>query len=193
MKLAKGLVDLSRQLSDAGVPFALVGGIAASARGEARFTRDIDVAVVVQDDAEAEKVVFLLVEQGYLVTATVEQEVTGRMATARLRNANGIVCDLIFATTGIESEIVQEAELVEVFSKVHVPTATAEALLAMKTLSATPQRPRDSGDIQAIVLANPDFDESRVLHYLNAINQRGCARGQQLEQKWMQLRTQLGV
>lgn len=193
MKLAKGLMDLSRQLNEAGLPFALVGGIAASARGEARFTRDIDVAVVVQDDDEAERVVFLLVEQGYLVTATVEQEVTGRMATARLRNANGIVCDLIFATTGIESEIVQGAEIIEVFSKVLVPTATAEALLAMKTLSATSQRPRDSGDIQAIILANPDFNESKVLHYLNAIDQRGCARGQQLQKKWVQLRTELGV
>jgi hypothetical protein len=193
LKLAKGLVDLSRQLGEAGFPFALVGGIAASARGEARFTRDIDVAVAVQDDAEAERVVFLLVKQGYVVTATVEQEVTGRLATARLRNANGIICDLIFATTGIESEIVQGAELIEVFSKVHVPTATAEALLAMKTLSATPQRPRDSGDIQSIILANQTFDEAKVLRYLDAINRSGCARGQQLEQKWLRLRTELGV
>jgi len=44
-----------------------------------------------------------------------------------------------------------------------VRAATAEALLAMKVLSASGERPRDLGDIAAIVRANHAFDEQAVL------------------------------
>ncbi|MDX2020657.1 MAG: hypothetical protein SF187_10470 [Deltaproteobacteria bacterium] len=111
----------------------------------------------------------------------------------RLEARTRAACDFIFATTGIEAEIVRNASATEVFADVLVPTATAEALLAMKTLASTPQRPRDAGDIRAIVLANPDFDEAKVIEYLRTIAQRGCARGQDLEEKWRRLRRELGV
>ncbi len=192
MKLADALAVLAHALEAKGYHYALVGGLAASARGEARFTRDIDVAVLVSDDAQAENIVFVLHEQGYHISATVEQEATGRLATARMLSPAGVVCDLIFATSGIEPEIVHTAQITEVFSGLSIPTATPEALLAMKTLSATPKRPRDAGDIQAIALANAGFDEERVRHLLDLIEQRGYARGQALHQKWRQLRNDLG-
>lgn len=169
-----------------------MGGLAASARGEARFTRDIDVVVAVSGDDEAESVVFQLTRQGYLVLATVEQEATHRLATARLQHASGVVCDLIFATSGIENEIVDSAEQLTLFDASVVPTASAEALVAMKVLSATDQRPRDLGDIGAILHANPDLDQGVVEGLLKAIESRGFARGQDLIQKWAELRTRLG-
>ena len=44
---------------------ALVGGIAMGARTEPRFTRDVDLAVAVNDDSEAERIVrALLAELG---------------------------------------------------------------------------------------------------------------------------------
>jgi len=56
----------------AGVGWALVGGFAVSARAEARFTRDVDLVVVVRDDAEAESLVGRLLQAGYRLTASVE-------------------------------------------------------------------------------------------------------------------------
>jgi hypothetical protein len=44
------------------------------------MTRDIDVAVAVGDDRQAEKVVAALVARGYRVRALVEQESAGRLA-----------------------------------------------------------------------------------------------------------------
>lgn len=193
MKLATALAALGSALEEHGTRFALVGGIAASARGEARFTRDIDVAIAIQDDAEAEALLFWLRGRGYVPIATVEQEVTKRLATARLRDPNGIVCDLLFASTGIERETVDTAEMTEVFPDCSVPTARVEALLAMKVLAATAERPRDAGDIRAMVLANPAFDDGRVKAYLAAVEERGYARGQRLLPKWRRLRKQLGV
>lgn len=41
------LADIARTLAELERPYALVGGLAVSFRGEVRFTRDIDLAVVV--------------------------------------------------------------------------------------------------------------------------------------------------
>lgn len=69
--------------------------------------------------------------------------------------------------------------------------ATAEALLAMKVLSASGERPRDLGDIAAIVRVNHAFDEQAVLRLLSLIETRGYSRGQDLIGKWQQLKLSL--
>jgi hypothetical protein len=131
LKLAIVLGELVTLLEAQGVGYAVVGGLAASARGEARFTRDIDVAIVVNGDEEEENCIYGLVQKGYFVVATVEQEATHRLATARLKHPVGVDCDLIFATCGIEGEIVARAEQVELFPGKWVATATAEFMIAM--------------------------------------------------------------
>ena len=148
---------------------------------------------MVSGDDEAEDLLFWLRGRGYVAIATVEHEVAKRLATARLRDPNGVVCDLIFASSGIERETVDTAEVTEVFPDCSVPTACVETLLAMKVLASTSERPRDAGDIRAMVLANPTFDEERVKAYLALVEQRGYARGQRLLPKWRKLRKQLGV
>jgi hypothetical protein len=45
--------------------WALVGGFAVSARAEPRFTRDIDAAVMVADDADSEELVRSLLASRY--------------------------------------------------------------------------------------------------------------------------------
>lgn len=192
MKLATVLGELVALLEAQGIGYAVVGGLAASALGEARFTRDIDVALMVNNDDEAENCIYGLVRTGYVVIATVEQEATHRLATARLKHPNGVICDLIFATCGIEGEIVKRAERVELFPGKWVATATAESMIAMKVLSATSKRPRDLGDLQAMLRANPVIDESRVASLLRAIEARGYSRGQDLAEKWRKLRAELG-
>jgi hypothetical protein len=63
--------------------FALVGGLAVSVRAEIRFTRDVDLAVDVANDAEAEATVSALRDRGYRAIALVEHESLSRLATAR--------------------------------------------------------------------------------------------------------------
>jgi hypothetical protein len=52
--LGVALQRISEGLQRASVPFALVGGLAVSVPAEPRFTRDIDLAVAVAGDVEAE-------------------------------------------------------------------------------------------------------------------------------------------
>lgn len=52
--------------------FALVGGLAVSARCEPRLTRDVDIAMAVSGDSDAEAVVLRLQRLGYRVVTTLE-------------------------------------------------------------------------------------------------------------------------
>lgn len=71
------------ELSGLGADAALVGGLAVSAWTEPRFTRDVDLAVAVSSDAQAEGLIHQLQQRGFRLTALVEQVGTGRLATAR--------------------------------------------------------------------------------------------------------------
>lgn len=77
----------ARDLRELGAPFALIGGLAVSAWGEPRYTRDVDLAVAVDVDEHAEQLVHDLSARGYEVVAIIEQTRTKRLATARLRHA----------------------------------------------------------------------------------------------------------
>ena len=81
-RLAASLREVARLLANGDRQWAVVGALAVSARTEPRFTRDIDVAVAVDDDPDAERVVRLFRDAGHRVFALVEQEAQGRLATA---------------------------------------------------------------------------------------------------------------
>jgi hypothetical protein len=100
-------------LADLGYPWALVGGLAVSARAEPRFTRDVDFAVALKSDREAEALILAVQARGYRIDTVLEQETTGRLATVRLvapgSGEHGVILDLLFASSGIETEVVERA------------------------------------------------------------------------------------
>lgn len=55
-QFALALRRLDGDLDRVGVRWALIGGLAVSVRAEPRFTRDVDVAVAIDSDVEAEAV-----------------------------------------------------------------------------------------------------------------------------------------
>lgn len=60
-----------------------------SARADPRFSRDVDVCVVVSGDDEAEQVIHRLMGLGYAVDTIVEHEHVQRLATSRLASPDG--------------------------------------------------------------------------------------------------------
>jgi predicted nucleotidyltransferase len=165
--------------------WAVVGGLAVSARTEPRFTRDVDLVIAVSDDQGAEQAVHSLQRRGYHVHALVEQEAAGRLATARLvppgEGETGGVLDVLFASSGIESEIAEAAEALEILPGLRVPVASVGHLLALKLLSRDDRtRPQDRVDLGALLrVATPaDLEEAR--HSLALIHARGFQRGRDL-------------
>ena len=114
--LETALRQVHADLREAHASCALIGGLAVSARTQPRFTRDADLAVAVANDIEAEKLIHDLQRRGYSIEAVVEQKAVGRLATARLTRPLDLswpVTDLLFASSGIEPEVVTAAESFE--------------------------------------------------------------------------------
>jgi len=89
-----------------------------------------------------------------------------------------MVVDLLFASSGIEREAVESAEIHEVFPHIRLPVARREHLLAMKILAHDPKRrPQDRVDALNVVKASSPEELAAAERALKAIEARGFARG----------------
>jgi predicted nucleotidyltransferase len=188
--LQAALQRAARHLDELDVQWALVGGLAVSARATPRTTRDVDVALATANDQEAESLTFRLGALGYRSVAVVEQLLTGRMATARLRvpGASGLILDLLFASCGIEPEIARDAELLEVLPGLTVRVARVGHLLAMKLLARDDRRrPQDADDLRALLEVADAAERRRCEDALDLITARQCNRERDLRASWRAL------
>lgn len=164
-------------LGEVGARFALVGGLAVSVWGEPRYTRDVDLAVGVRGDEEAERVIRELATRGYEIVTIIEQTKTNRLATARLRRAEerSVLIDLLFASSGIEPELAAAAVEID-----GVPVGTVGHLIALKVLSESEKRLQDRIDIQELakVATNGDWHTAEAM--VRLIKDRGFHRGRAL-------------
>jgi len=182
-RLHQALRAICQDLASVRASFALVGGLAVSARTEPRFTKDVDVAVSVASDREADALVSNLRQRGYRIEALVEQEAVGRLATVRLLppQEGALYVDLLFASSGIESEIVTAATPVSVIEGVTVPVATVAHLIATKVLARDDvRRPQDRADIVALLAEADAADLESARQALRTIQARGTHRGKDL-------------
>jgi predicted nucleotidyltransferase len=184
-RLSAAARQIAQNLEALGRRGAVIGGIAVSARCEPRFTRDLDLAIAAADDADAEALIFALQNSGYRVHTVLENTAQHRLATVRLESqseqASGIVVDLLFASSGIEAEIVAEAESLEVFSGVTLPVARVGHLLVLKLLARDDRRrPQDLVDIRSLLTVAKQEDITRARNAAKLIQQRGFSRGRDL-------------
>jgi predicted nucleotidyltransferase len=190
------LSAIARELDDRGRAWALVGGLAVSARAEPRTTRDVDVVVDVEDDADAEALVRDLGSAGWQAVTLVEQEAVGRLATARLaspdRVASGTVVDLLFASSGIEREVAASAERLEILPGLSMRVATLGHLVALKVLARDDRRrPQDADDLRALLAEAGPPDVALARTALASIDTRGFGRGKRLVEELDALVTEL--
>lgn len=170
------LRNAAADLNAIGVRWALVGGLAVSARAVPRFTKDLDFAVAVGNDAEAEDVVHRLRARDYEPVEVLEQDYVERLSGVRLaRKGSDVVVDLLFASSGIENEVVADADRLEVLPRLTIPVATTAHLIALKVLAGRSQDLTDLGYL--IPAASPaDLDDAREA--VKLIQTRGFNREQ---------------
>jgi hypothetical protein len=165
------------------LPWALVGGLALSARATPRTTNDIDVAIAVMSDRQAERIVLSLKLRGYQEQprGVLDQKDVGRLATIRLLlaqpEANGVEVDLLFASSGVEPEIVAMAQTLEVLPGVYVPVIRTGHLLALKVLAG---RDKDRADVRSLIEIALSEDLQLARETLTLIERRGYHRGKNL-------------
>lgn len=180
MSLISAAADALVLLKQEGVEGCLVGGLAVSAYCDPRFTRDVDLAIAVDNDERAEILMQSLVKRGFQIAAVVEQEAVERLAMTRLLNADDISIDLLVASSGVEAEIVKDAQRLEVVQGTVLPVARIGHLIALKLLSVSPGRETDHQDLRNLAdIADAD-EWARCVRAVQLIGERGYARGRNL-------------
>jgi hypothetical protein len=141
--------------------------------------------VLVSDDRDAEALVRALQERGWLVVTAIEQDAAGRLATVRLapaaEGALGTVVDLLFASSGIEPEIVAAADPIEVVPGLIAPVARLGHLVATKVLARDDRtRPQDRVDLAALLARADAAALGQAREALALVTRRGFQRGRDL-------------
>lgn len=180
MSLLQTAGRVLRILADADVAGCLVGGLAVSSRCDPRFTLDADLAVAVRDDSEAERVTSFLASKGFRVALVLDQTAANRLAMVRVTEPSGISVDLLYSFSGIEAEIVAEAETLEIARGVTLPVARTGHLIATKLLSVESGRETDAADLRNLAAIADRAEWTRAQSAVELITARGFARGKDL-------------
>ncbi|HEV7554708.1 MAG TPA: nucleotidyl transferase AbiEii/AbiGii toxin family protein [Kofleriaceae bacterium] len=178
--LARALDKVMRAL--AGAPaYALIGGVAVSARAEPRFTRDLDFMAAVPDDEGAEAFVHRLIQHGFRIVSVLENTKHRRLGTVRLRAApDAPIVELLFASSGIEAEVVSAADSIVVLDR-RLRVAKIGHLIALKLLARDDEtRPQDAIDLRALARVATARERQRARAAVALIEKRGFARRRNL-------------
>lgn len=144
MNLFDELFALTGALDDAGVPYALAGGLAVAVWGAPRATKDIDLLVRAED---VERAVEAARGRGFDIRA-LSMTFRDGMRVERLSRAEaGAILTVDFLVVDANTEPVwRSREALEVKGRT-LTVASRDGLIAMKAAAA---RPIDIADIEAL-------------------------------------------
>ncbi len=140
---------------------------------------DVDAVVAVDGDRDAEDLVARLRGLGYAVAYEIEQTERSLFGGVRLYppgRGQAVLVDLLFASSGIEREIVEQATEQKVFGTLKMPVAALGHLIAMKVLAESDSRGKDRDDLRVLLplATNEEIDRARAAVAL--IAERGFSR-----------------
>lgn len=143
--LARSVAALQQRFAEAGVPSAVIGGLAVSAWGEPRLTRDADLKVLARRD-EREHILELLADLTPLHADP--DEALRRQGLAFFQDAEGTRIDVMLAETSFDEAAIGRARTVEIQPGLAVRVCSAEDLIVYKLVST---RMQDHLDVEGIV------------------------------------------
>ena len=149
-------------LSDIGVKNIIIGGIAASLLGKARFTADIDGLIFLPED-NLENFMRKAGEYGLIPRITNAIEFAQKNRVLLLKHkTSGINIDLSLALLPFEIEALNRAKILKI-GKLKIYLPTTEDLIIMKAVA---HRPIDMEDIRSIVEVNSNLDFKRIKYWV---------------------------
>lgn len=160
--LLAALGDLVAWLEAAHISGVIIGGVAASLLGRPRVTRDVDALVLVSEEHWKE---FLKLGMRYGFHPR-RKDALAFAHKARVllvtHKPSSIDADIVFGALPFEEEAIARALWIEI-AGVRVPLPAPEDLVIMKAVA---HRPRDMGDIEAILDAHPKLDRRKVRRWV---------------------------
>lgn len=149
---------LSDALRELGTESVLIGGVAVSLLAQARYTRDVDILVIL-DTSDAGKLINVAQRHQFapLFSDAAEFAVAARIAPLT-HISTGITVDVALGCMPFEAEVIARAQPFP-GNDIHIGLPTPEDLLILKAIAG---RPKDLEDIRNIALTYPDMDRNRV-------------------------------
>jgi hypothetical protein len=142
--LARTVQRVLRALREGEVPFSVIGAAALAARGLPRMTRDLDIAVLIDDRRPA---LDALQEAGLKPSTPLGTEEDPEPMVVFVDRRTRVEVDLLLASGDPEATVIDEAPPARLFG-VMAPIATLEHLLLLYLYS---NQPKHLGDFAAIV------------------------------------------
>jgi hypothetical protein len=152
----------------------MIGGLAASLRGEARATADVDLVVGI-DVVGALALLAVLDKSPFQPLFAGVEEVVSQAFILPLRHrVTGVKIDLSLGMSGFEQQLIDRSEFIDIGTQ-SIRVATAEDLLVMKLLAGRPRDQQDAAGIAIVRGASLDWD-----YCLNTARQLGEAVDQDI-------------
>ena len=160
--LQGALQALVSLFSDACVKNLIIGGIAASMLGKARFTADIDALILLLDD-KIENFLKKASKYGISARATNAVEFASKNRVLLLKHKpSGINIDLSLAFLPFEIESLKRGKVFKI-GKLSFRLPAPEDLIIMKAVA---HRPIDLEDIKSILEKNPTLNFKRIKYWV---------------------------
>jgi hypothetical protein len=160
--LLEVLSDLVTWFKVGKVPGAVIGGVAASILGRPRLTQDVD-ALVILDEGRWSRFLANGESQGFVQRRADALAFAQEIRVLLMRHQkSGMDVDIVFGSLPFEREAVARATWVDL-GGVQLPLPLPEDLIIMKAVA---HRPRDLGDIEAILAAHPKLNLRRVRRWV---------------------------
>jgi hypothetical protein len=165
--LFQSVIQLQKQLSEANIASAVIGGLAVAVWGEPRLTRDVDVKVSLQRDQGASLI--SLLKSNYLFLSDAPIQTLQQIGVLFIKDATDLRLDLLLADTPFDIQVIQRAQPVEVQPNQTLTVCTPEDLILYKMIST---RPRDQEDVRGIVRRQQqNLDDAYILDWLHQFEQ----------------------
>jgi predicted nucleotidyltransferase len=159
---AEALWEVHQTLEALGIPYAIIGGLAVQYWGEARFTKDIDLTMVVPVEEQEARLEALALRLPPRMPDALAFAQSNRIYLAQTKS--GMPVDLSLGLPGYEEEVVRRAVDYEIGANRSVKLCSAEDLIVHKAVAG---RPQDLYDIEGIVIRQRDrLDQDYLRRWL---------------------------
>ena len=146
-KQVKAIVEIHKFFTEENIPCVIIGGIALQHWGEPRFTRDVDVTILIPLGKEREFLEKILSFFSARMDDALEFALRNRVCL--VKSNEGYEIDISLGIPGYEEEVVRKAIDYDLGSGHTVRICSAEDLIIHKAVAG---RPQDLADIESIII-----------------------------------------
>lgn len=160
--LNKSLLEIHRFFTKEKIPYVFIGGIALQFWGEPRFTKDIDITILV--NPEDEKRVIEKIFSQFLPRISDANDFAKKHRICLVRNKLGIDIDISLGIPGYEEEVMKRAVKFKLGNRNYIKICSAEDLIIHKLIAG---RPQDLYDVEGIIIRQErTLDKNYILRWL---------------------------